>query len=141
MILLLKPTKDIDIDKLDKDLKKCCKELNVTCALRPSETITGNTQTQPKDRVIITVIGSDKIGIVANVTKVLAEMNINIVELTTAPSYIIQNETQYTMIARVEVDDNVDMPALRSNLEECAQALQVEINIQNQEIFNAMHKI
>jgi predicted amino acid-binding ACT domain protein len=90
---------------------------------------------------MVTVIGADRIGIVAGVTKVLADRNINIVELSTAPSYMIHDEAQYTMIARVEVDDDVDMPELRKALEDCARSLSVEINIQSQEIFNAMHKI
>ena len=47
----------------------------------------------------------------------------------------------YMMIALVEVDDSVDMPALRGNLEACARSLSVEINVQSQDIFNAMHKI
>jgi predicted amino acid-binding ACT domain protein len=143
MILLLKPTKQIDINALDKSLKKRCQELDVTCALRLATPAYATEQKTPvtKDRVIITVIGTDRIGIVASVTKVLADMNINIVELSTAPSYVIHDVSQYTMIARVEVDESVNMPALRSALEECAKSLSVDINIQNQEIFDAMHKI
>lgn len=145
MILLLQPTDEMDIKKLNKSLKDCCDALEVTFALRPA-TITQSsvddyTETSEKDKVIITVIGADRIGIVAGVTKTLADMNINIVELSTAPSYLVYDEPQYTMIALVEVDSYVDMPALRSKLESCALDLSVEINIQSQEIFNAMHKI
>jgi glycine cleavage system transcriptional repressor len=145
MILLLQPTRKIDIQKLDESLRKCCEALSVTHALRAATTGAssgGHGGTGPtKVRVIITVIGPDRVGIVAGVTKVLADRNINIVELSTAPSYMIHDEPQYTMIALVEVDDDVDMPELRSALEDCARSLSVEINIQSQEIFNAMHKI
>jgi len=109
--------------------------------LRPGTATPGFSPSLTKDKLIITVIGADKIGIVAGVTKVLADRDINIVELSTAPSYMIHDKPQYTMIARVEVGDDVDMPALRSALEDCAQRLSVEINIQSQEIFNVMHKI
>ena len=143
MILLLQPTKKIDIHELSMSLEDRCKALEVTYTLREATYITGahDRSTSPKDKVIITVIGADKIGIVAGVTKELADMGINIVELSTAPSYIVHDVPQYTMIALVEADNSVDMPALRSNLESCAQRLSVEISVQNQEIFNAMHKI
>lgn len=141
MILLLQPTKEIDIQELDRSLRECCKLLEVTHTLRHSTSASNILPQLPKDRVIITVIGADRIGIVAGVTKVLAGMNINIAELSTAPSYVIHDRPQYTMIARVEVDDTVNMPALRRALEECAQSLSVDINVQSQEIFKVMHKI
>lgn len=144
MILLLQPTKQIDVQELNKGLRKCCETLEVTYALREVTLMPDfppANPTSPKDKVIITVIGADKIGIVAGVAKTLADMDINIVELSTAPSYIVHDEPQYTMIARVEVDEYMDMPALRRNLENCARNLSVEINVQSQEIFDAMHKI
>ena len=141
MILLLQPTKKIEIQELDESLKVSCKALEVTYTLRATR-VSPDFSAQPStDKVIITVIGADRIGIVANVTKVLADRNINIVALSTAPSYMIHDIPQYTMIARVEVDDDADMPELRNALEDCARSLSVEINIQNQEIFNAMHKV
>jgi len=139
MILLVQTTKKIDAQKLDKSLIETCESLNVTHTLRIA-TPASISSSQSKDRVIISVIGDDRIGIVASVASVLADRNINIVELTTAP-YIIHDKPQYAMIARVEVDDRVDMPELRHALEECAQSLSVNIDIQSQEIFNAMHKI
>ena len=150
MILLLQPTEEIDIQELEKSLRECCETLEVTYTLRPATILPGFSPAPPnvehaarlfKDKVMVTVIGADRIGIVAGVTKVLADRNINILELSTAPSYMIHDEAQYTMIARVEVDADVDMPELRSALEDCARSLSVEINIQSQEIFNAMHKI
>ena len=148
MILLLQPTTEMDIQGLKASLAERCKALEVTHTLREATYVSDSplmnahsTLNSPKDKVIITVIGVDRIGIVAGVTKELADMGINIVELSTAPSYIVHDVPQYTMIALVEVDDSVDMPALRSNLENCAQRLSVEINVQSQEIFNAMHKI
>jgi predicted amino acid-binding ACT domain protein len=107
----------------------------------PSTSSANPAPTVAKDRVIITVIGADRIGIVASVTKVLADMGINIVESSTAPSYMIHDVPQYTMIAWVEVDDDVDMLKLSDALEDCARDLSVEINIQSQDIFDAMHKI
>lgn len=141
MILLLQPTKKIDIRELEESLEECCETLEVTYTLRSTELASGFSPSLSADRVIITVIGADRIGIVASVTKVLADRSINIVELSTAPSYKVHDVPQYTMIARVEVSDDVDMLALKNALEDCARSLSVEINVQSQEIFNAMHKI
>lgn len=140
MILLLQPTRDINVNELDESLKKQCQLLNVTHFLR-SASITATTDTQSKkDRLIITVLGSDKIGIIAGVTNVLASMNINIIDLSAKP-YKIYDKTQYAVVARVEVDDNFDILNLTKSLEECANRLSVEIKVQSQEIFRAMHKI
>jgi glycine cleavage system transcriptional repressor len=140
MILLLQPTKNIDIKKLDESLKRCCEKLGVTHFLRTTPTmLTTNTQS-PKDRLIITVIGSDKTGIIAGVTDVLADININIVELSAKP-YIVHDITQYAVVARVEVDDDFDMISLTKALDDCAIRLSVETKVQNQEVFKAMHEV
>jgi glycine cleavage system transcriptional repressor len=138
MILLLKPTGDISIKELDEKLKQRCKELEVTHTLRPA-TITSAPQL-PKDKVIITVMGSDRIGIVAGVTELLANMNINIVELSAKP-FIIRDAPQYAVVARVEVEDEFDMFKLSKALEDCAKNLSVEIKVQSQDIFRAMHEV
>ena len=139
MILLLEATGEADIPELDGSLREACEMLGVTHTLRAA-TPTPVSAPAPKDRVIVTVIGADRIGIVASVARVLAERNINIVDLSTEP-YVIQDAPQYAMIALVEVDDGVDMNELRSALAACAQDLSVEIDVQSQEIFDAMHKV
>jgi glycine cleavage system transcriptional repressor len=140
MILLLQPTKNIDIKKLDESLKKRCEKLEVTYFFRTAVAMP-TTNIQPaKDRIIITVIGSDKTGIIADVTSVLADININIVELSAKP-YLIHEITQYAVVARVEVDDDFDMISLTKALDDCANRLSVEIKVQSQEVFKAMHEV
>ena len=139
MILLLQPTQEADIPELDGSLRKACETLGVTHTLRAATSALVSASA-PKGQVIVTVIGADRIGIVASVARVLADRSINIVDLSTEP-YVIQDAPQYAMIARVEVDDAVDMSELRSALAACAQDLSVEIDVQSQEIFDAMHKV
>ena len=60
----------------------------------------------PVDRVIVNVHGADRIGIVASVTRVLADVGGNIVELTThlaGAMYLVTAEVEF--LARVDVDD------------------------------------
>lgn len=139
MILLLQPTKDININELDVKLKKRCLELGVAHSLRQA-TIIEHSQQTPKDIAIITVIGSDKIGIVAGVTEVLAKMNINIIELSAKP-IIARNNPQYAVVARVEVEDEFDIIELNQALDDCAKRLSIEIRVQSQDIFMAMHEV
>jgi len=140
MILLLQPTREISVKELEESLKERCRLLEVTHVLREATTIASPTPYSKKDKVIITVIGSDKPGIIAGVAGVLADMNINIVEISAEPC-VIRDMPQYSVVARVEVEEDMDMLALKNALEDCAKKVSVEIDIQNQEIFNAMHKI
>jgi len=140
MILLLQPTSDLDTQKLNESLKRRCEGLGVTHALRTATIVPVSTTQPPKDKLIITMIGSDKVGIVAGVTSILADMNINIVELSAKP-YTDHNMIQYAVVARVEVENDTDMLNLSKALEDCAKTLSMEIRVQNQEIFSAMHKI
>ena len=139
MILLLQPTGEISIKELDGSLKKKCAEMNVTHSLRSATVIDAVPQKQ-KDTVIITVMGFDRIGIVAGVAEVLADMNINIVELSTKP-YIIRDVPLYAVVARVEVEGEFDMLALNRALEDCGERLSVEIRVQSQDLFRAMHEL
>ncbi len=140
MILLLHPTKEINIDELNKSLKDRCEILGVSHNLRPATTSANITPKATKEKVIITVIGSDKIGIIAGVTKVLADMNMNIIDLSAEPS-VIHDIPQYSVVARVEIDEYTDMIKLKKALDECAKKLSVEIEVQSQDIFRAMHRI
>lgn len=140
MILLLNPTKEINIDELNKSLKDRCDVLGVSHSLRPATISVNASPKAVKEKVIITVIGSDKIGIIAGVTKVLADMNINIIDLSAEPS-MIHDIPQYSVVARVELDEYTDMNDLKKALEKCAKDLSVEIEVQSQDIFRAMHRI
>jgi len=140
MILLLQPTRDINIKDLDESLKKRCDKLEVTHSLRTAVVISASAEQPSKDILIITVIGSDKIGIIAGVADVLANMNINIVELSAKP-FVVHNQAQYAVVARVEIGNEVDIFSLNKALEDCARNLSVEIKVQNQDIFKAMHEI
>lgn len=140
MILLLNPTREINIDELNKSLKDRCETLEVSHNLRPATISVNVNPKTTKEKVIITVIGSDKIGIIAGVTKVLADMNINIIDLSAEPS-VIHDIPQYSVVARVEIDEYTDMNKLKRALDECAKKLSVEIEVQSQDIFRAMHRI
>ena len=89
-------------------------------------------------KAIITVIGKDKVGIIHGVTHILAQNNVNILDI----SQTILND-MFTMMMLVDVDKcNVEFTALSEILSsEGKNNLGVEIKIQLEEIFQAMHRI
>lgn len=87
-------------------------------------------------RAVVTVIGQDKIGIIAAVSQKLAELNINIVDVSQT---IMQGN--FTMMMMVSVPDKSDFDDIRSALQTTGTTLGVQIRIQREDIFTAMHDI
>ncbi|WP_094243308.1 ACT domain-containing protein [Tetragenococcus halophilus] len=87
-------------------------------------------------RAVLTVIGKDKVGIVAGVGQSLATLNINIVDMTQT---IMQD--YFTMMMILDMDKQTSFDYIRQELDKTGQQLGVKISIQNEEIFNAMHKL
>lgn len=89
-----------------------------------------------KKRAVVSVVGKDQIGIIANVTKVLSENKVNILDISQT---ILQDF--FTMIMIVDVSHIKDLGYLQSQLDEVADRMHLKINIQLEEIFQAMHRI
>ncbi|HIY58105.1 MAG TPA: ACT domain-containing protein [Candidatus Tetragenococcus pullicola] len=87
-------------------------------------------------RAILTVIGTDKVGIVAGVSRKLAQLQINIVDMNQT---IMQN--YFTMMMMLELPEEVDFEQIRKEFRTVESELGVKISIQNEEIFDAMHKL
>ncbi|ASK28027.1 ACT domain-containing protein [Neisseria chenwenguii] len=86
---------------------------------------------------VVTVIGKDRVGIVYDVSKILAENQINIVNI----SQQLMDDF-FTMIILV---DTSKCPKSRQEvldlLAEEGKKLALDIRLQNEEIFRAMHRI
>ena len=87
-------------------------------------------------KAIITVVGKDKTGIVAGVSSKIAELGLNIDDITQT----ILDEF-FTMMAVVSSEDKKDFTHLRAELEAFGESLNVKINIQSSAIFDAMHNL
>ena len=88
-------------------------------------------------KAVVTVVGKDRVGIVFEVSKLLAEQNINIVNI----SQEIMDE-YFTMLILVDVSTS-KMPfvELAPYIHEQGKTLALDSRIQNHEIFEAMHGI
>ena len=86
---------------------------------------------------VISVIGKDRVGIVFDVSKILAEHQINILNI----SQQLMGEF-FTMIILVDTAKCTKTPTELAELfAKESKKLALEIRIQNEEIFNAMHLI
>lgn len=90
-----------------------------------------------KTRALLTVVGIDKIGIIANVTHLLAENRINIVDIRQT----IVNEF-FTMILVADLKECPrTLAEIQKELEQLGQQIGVQITIQSEELFRSMHRI
>ena len=86
---------------------------------------------------IITVVGNDKVGIIANVTTYLAEHKVNIIDITQT---ILSGNFVMMMMVNLE-EAAISIDELRTSLAKKAEELSVEINIMNERVFSAMHRV
>jgi len=89
---------------------------------------------------IITTVGADKKGLVAAITRVLADYAVNVSGLQ---AVFRGGETPMdnTMIFQVDVPDQISLPSLVRDLEYTAGKLDLDINIQHRKIFESMTRI
>ena len=88
-------------------------------------------------RVIVTVIGKDKSGIIAKVSTALAENNVNIEDISQT---IVQGN--FTMIMLCDLENSkLSLGELAKELVTLGEKIGVSIHVQHEDIFNAMHKI
>ena len=88
-------------------------------------------------KAIVTVIGKDKVGIIAQVSAVLAENMVNILDISQT---ILQD--YFTMIMLVDLTKTkISFSELNERLNEKGKIIGVQIKIQREEVFKAMHHI
>jgi ACT domain-containing protein len=86
---------------------------------------------------IITVIGQDKTGIVAQVSSFLWEQKINIEEIQQG---VMQGK--FFMVMAVDASQSqAEVPKLADDLEQLGQKIGVKILLYDKRIFTAMHKV
>ena len=87
------------------------------------------------DKVIITVVGKDTVGIIAKVCTYLSENHINVLDISQT---IVSGFFNMMMIVDVSLSD---FDALSADLSALGGELGLQIRIQRSEIFDAMHRI
>ena len=88
-------------------------------------------------RAIVTVIGKDRVGIIANVCSLLADSGVNILDIsqTVLQEYL-------TMIMLVDTSGcAAPFDVLSKSLKDRGEEQALSVRIQREDIFQAMHRI
>lgn len=86
---------------------------------------------------IVTVVGRDRVGIIAGVCVSLSALNVNVLDISQT---IL--DSMFTMMMLVDLSNAAeDFPTLAAKLSETGDALGVTVRIQREDVFDAMHRI
>ncbi|MBS5316381.1 MAG: ACT domain-containing protein [Clostridiales bacterium] len=86
---------------------------------------------------IITVVGKDQVGIIAKVCTLLSDANVNILDISQT---ILQGYFNMMMIVNLSAN-TMSFDELVDSLNELGKALEVDIRLQHEQIFDSMHRI
>jgi ACT domain-containing protein len=88
-------------------------------------------------KAVVTVVGKDRVGIIANVCLALASYNVNILDISQT---VLQE--YFTMMMVVEVSDcTVPVAQLCQEMDAKGQEMGLSIRVQREDIFEAMHRV
>lgn len=86
-------------------------------------------------KAVVTVVGKDRVGIIARVSTLFYENNINILDI----SQTIMQE-MFTMMMLVELKTS-SVKKISGDLNALAEEMNLSIHLQNEELFSSMHRI
>ena len=88
-------------------------------------------------KAVVTVVGKDRVGIIASVCVKLAEYNVNVLDISQT---VMQG--YFTMMMVVDVSAcSVPLADLVSLMDEMGKGMGLSIRVQREDIFEAMHRI
>ncbi len=88
-------------------------------------------------KAVISILGTDRKGIIANVSRILYEYDANILDISQT---IISGLFNMILIADI-TSEHCDFEKLKESLTEEGQRMGLQIRVQRSEIFEAMHQI
>lgn len=88
-------------------------------------------------RAVVTVMGKDRSGIIANISGVLYKYNVNILDIR-------QNvmDDIFAMVMLVDLTNcSIELSELSKIMEEDGNSMAVKVIIMHEDVFNAMHRV
>jgi ACT domain-containing protein len=116
-----------------REWSKCDKIITVLNAVRHTFFMEEHNMT----RIVVTIVGKDKVGITAAVSKTMADNNVNILNID---QNIVSGFFNMVLIGDIE-GAKVDLKTLQAIFTDLGKKLGVEIRVQSEAIFTAMHAI
>ena len=88
-------------------------------------------------KAIVTVVGKDRVGIIAAVCVKLAEYNVNVLDINQT---VMQG--YFTMMMATDVSAcNIPVAQLSTEMARIGEEMGLSIRVQREDIFEAMHRI
>ena len=88
-------------------------------------------------KVIVTVVGQDRVGIIANVCTQLANFNVNVLDISQT---VMQG--YFTMMMAVDTTlSEIPFAELAKKLDAKGEEMGMSIRLQREDIFEAMHRV
>ena len=88
-------------------------------------------------KAIVTVVGKDRVGIIASVCTKLAQYNVNVMDISQT---VMQG--YFTMMMVVDVEKcTLPVAILAEEMEAAGQEMGLSIHVQREDIFQAMHRV
>ena len=88
-------------------------------------------------KAVVTVVGKDRVGIIANVCTELAKFNVNVLDISQT---VMQG--YFTMMMATEVSEcTVPLAELVTTMDQVGRDMGLSIRVQREDIFEAMHRI
>ena len=88
-------------------------------------------------KAIVTVVGKDRVGIIAAVCVKLAEFNVNVLDISQT---VMQG--YFTMMMATDVSAcSIPVAELSAKMEEVGKEMGLSIRVQREDIFEAMHRV
>ena len=88
-------------------------------------------------KAVVTVVGKDRVGIIASVCVELANYNVNVLDISQT---VMQG--YFTMMMVVDVSGaNVPLAILGQQMDAKGQEMGLSIRVQREDIFEAMHRV
>lgn len=88
-------------------------------------------------KIVVTVVGEDRVGIIAMVSNVLADNRVNILNIN---QNILDGFFNMIMIADMAAAQ-IPLKDLQTILREKGEAIGLDIKVQHEDIFKVMHRI
>ncbi len=88
-------------------------------------------------KAVVTVVGKDMVGILAKVSAICAENNVNVIEVSQS---ILQD--MFCMIMMTDISNcSSDFGKFADSLTKLGESLGLSIHVMHEDIFNSMHRI
>ena len=86
-------------------------------------------------KLVVTVVGKDRVGIIAMVSRILAENNVNILSIN---QNILDGFFNMILIAEIS-GSKIKLTELQQRLRESGREINVDIKAQHEDIFNVIY--